>query len=687
MNASRRNKDMSDLIRRWCWLALLPLCACQPGVTPWDSRQQAGQGGGTGDPYISQQGTLLLGFNGSDVRTFTLAAPFTRPRVLDDGQLVSDGGAGADLKGAPVAATATDGTAIAMRITEVHKPEPGGHWHYALEDWSTVDQSWHPACADPPQVIPAPPGAPPPLAIALPGSWTADGFYVADAGRVSFSCATGVAAKCVSWGYPPAWVPPSHTQTGHASTATGNDVFQACTRVARADYCGGGIPNTLDGTPIHVHDVFGGPLPPEHAVEGFVFEAAWPGLASLRDRGSQPRPALCLSKQRWSTLPLGGACPLVVPDPRLESKARFCEDMTAVELEAKNALVESDSAYLDAGLYRWSENGNPATFTTAALVPDRPTKPPVWLVSPPAVAVPQQTARFEGAIFNRALPAAMPLDDLVELHSYRCGDDIVTTTADLSSSCQTIVKLEGYLYTPYTAGRSPLRRWWNRTLKRSQTTTTSPTTMIAAGWQLVQVEGALPRAAMDLNLRWSLLGAGSYALDVQTKTGAWVTPCIDQSVLGGATAYVYRGVCPSAANRTVANSDVRAFRVRYTAQNGSGAVVVPYDGAASDVYVPLPGGQTTALTVSWNEVGPTMRYALDVDAGGGLVRCADDTVLGNDLSFVFTGYCPTKGGAIPIGTVKTLRLCAASDGNWKTATCGNVPYDGRQPSVALRLAK
>jgi len=678
---------MSDLIRRWCWLALLPVCACQPGVTPWDSRQQSGQVGGDGDPYISQQGTLLLGFNGSDVRTFAFPPQFAHPRVLDDGQLVADGADGGAFVGALVSATATDGTGITMRITEVHKPDVSGRWHYALEDWSTVEQSWHPACADPPQVIPAPDDAPAPLAIALPGSWTADGFYVADAGRVSFSCATGVAAKCVSWGYPPTWAPPSATLTGHANTSTGSDVFQSCTRVARADYCGGGIPNTLDGTPIHVHDVFGGPLHPEQSVAGFAFEAAWPGVASVRDRGNQLRPALCLSKQRWSTLPLGGACPLTVPDPRQESKARFCEEMTDVELEAKNALVENDSAYLDAGLYRWTQTGNRTIFTTAALVPDRPTKPPVWLVSPPPVAVPQQTARFEGAIFNRTLPAAMPLDDLVALRSYDCAGDLVTTTADLSKSCKPMVKLEGYVYVPHTAGRSPLRRWWNPTIKRSQTTTTAPSTMIAAGWQLVQVEGALPRAAMDLNLRWSLLGGGSYALDVQTKTGAWVSPCIDAPVVGNAASYVYHGICPSAANRTVANSDVRAFRVRYSAQSGSGAVVVPYDGAASDVYVPLPGGQTTALTVSWNDVGPTSRYALDVDAGGGLVRCADDTVLGNDLSFVFTGYCPTKGGTIPIGAVKTLRLCAAADGNWGNATCAQATYDGHQPAATLSIAE
>jgi len=666
---------------------MLPLCACQSGVTPWASHQQAGQVGGDGDPYISQQGTLLLGFNGSDVRTFTLPPAFAHPRVLADGQLVADGAAGPDFTGASLVGTATDGTVISMRIAEVHKPDLDGRWHYALEDWSAADQSWHPACADPPRVIPAPPGAPPPLAIALPGAWTSAGFYVADAGKFSFSCATGVAAKCVSWGYPPGWVPPGQTETGHASTATGSDVLQACTRLARADYCGGGISNTLDGTPIHVHDVFGGPLRPEQPVAGFVFEAAWPGVASLRDRANQVRPALCLSKQRWSTLPLGGACPLAVPDPRQNDKARFCDEMTAVELEAKGALVESDSSYLDAGLYRWTQNGNTATFTTAALVPDRPSKPPVWLVAPSGVPVPQQTARFEGAIFNRALPAAMPLDDLVALHSYGCGDDLVTTTADLSASCKTIVGLEGYLYAPHTAGRSPLRRWWNPTIKRSQTTTTAPSTMIAAGWQLVQVEGALPHAAMDLNLRWSLLSGGSYALDVQTKTGEWVSPCIDQPIVGGATAYVYRSVCPSAANRTVANSDVRAFRVRYTAPNGSGAGVVAYDGAASDVYVPLPGGQTTALTVSWNDLGPGMRYALDVDAGGALVRCADDTALGNDLSFVFTGYCPAKGGTIPIHAVKGLRLCAASDGNWEKATCVKAPYDGHQPSATLSMTQ
>jgi hypothetical protein len=57
---------------------------------------------------------------------------------------------------------------------------------------------------------------------------------------VSYSCATGAIAKCVTWGYAP-WV-------------VGADVHQTCTRMVRADYCGSGASFTKNGTVIDVFD-------------------------------------------------------------------------------------------------------------------------------------------------------------------------------------------------------------------------------------------------------------------------------------------------------------------------------------------------------------------------------------------------------------------------------------------------
>jgi hypothetical protein len=75
----------------------------------------------------------------------------------------------------------------------------------------------------------------------------------------TFSCTAGVIAKCVAWGYRP-W-------------SAGADMHQSCTRMARADYCGNGVPHTEEGTLIDLYDTRGiqTPIPDD----GMSFEAGW----------------------------------------------------------------------------------------------------------------------------------------------------------------------------------------------------------------------------------------------------------------------------------------------------------------------------------------------------------------------------------------------------------------------------
>ena len=76
---------------------------------------------------------------------------------------------------------------------------------------------------------------------------------------VTFSCLSGVIAKCVRWGYAP-W-------------SAGAALHQTCTRMARADYCGTGVSYTMDGTAI---DVFDAKEILEPAGDpAFLFEAGW----------------------------------------------------------------------------------------------------------------------------------------------------------------------------------------------------------------------------------------------------------------------------------------------------------------------------------------------------------------------------------------------------------------------------
>ena len=117
-------------------------------------------------------------------------------------------------------------------------------------------------------------------AIPAAGSWTESGAHVAD-GRVTFGCTSGVIAKCMRWGYKP-WksVPGGASMTNY---------HQACTRMARADYCGDGQSHTQNGTEIDFYDA----LPINVNTSGLLmlFDGAW-----------GPDGAYCIGKERWLKL-------------------------------------------------------------------------------------------------------------------------------------------------------------------------------------------------------------------------------------------------------------------------------------------------------------------------------------------------------------------------------------------------
>jgi hypothetical protein len=134
-------------------------------------------------------------------------------------------------------------------------------WLYRVE---IADASGRPAPAC------APDGGGETGALALAGAWDERGQHLDRPGTFSFACAEAAVAKCVRWGY-----------------AAGGDLHAACTRMARADYCGDGEPATQKGTQVDLWDHEGrvrrGP-----PVDGASFEAAW-----TKDG------ALCMSHPRW----------------------------------------------------------------------------------------------------------------------------------------------------------------------------------------------------------------------------------------------------------------------------------------------------------------------------------------------------------------------------------------------------
>jgi hypothetical protein len=347
----------------------------------------------------------------------------------------------------------------------------------------------------------------------MPGAWGADGTYAMDDGKFVFSCASGVAAKCTTWGYPATVTVRGDTLHGDYKAVNGPDLILACTRMARADYCASGKPHTVDGTPIHLYDIFGGPVRPEHEVPGFKFEAAWTGQAwKTTDSGPAQKPAMCLSKLRWATLPVGGECPLTLPDPRYKGEGRFCEDYDQAELEKMGAYFYNDSPLLDTGLYTWSNDAGDAWLATTHLFLNRLGQPPeplgTPLTPPDQVQLPGSAPRFEGALFR---PEATPPDGAKMLSTYFCADvpeapkvggDFRTTT-EAPEGCVKIGD-EGWVYGANTAsfGRVQLTRWERKvvndnagggTFVRSLTSTNNEHVLIGQGWQEVAIEGYLPR--------------------------------------------------------------------------------------------------------------------------------------------------------------------------------------------------
>lgn len=123
------------------------------------------------------------------------------------------------------------------------------------------------------------------LAKAIPvgGSWSSTGAHTPSATTFTFGCTRGVIAKCVRFGYKPWKV------IGGRSMV---EYHQACTRMARADYCGDGVSRTEDGTEIDLYDDLGiNQRSPLNLLSPMLFEAAW-----------SPQGAYCISKSRWLKL-------------------------------------------------------------------------------------------------------------------------------------------------------------------------------------------------------------------------------------------------------------------------------------------------------------------------------------------------------------------------------------------------
>ncbi|MCY1019474.1 ADYC domain-containing protein [Pyxidicoccus sp. MSG2] len=175
---------------------------------------------------------------------------------------------GADSDGNPVE--------VAICGAEPSADDPSVEW-YRIEAWNPVAQEWENPCQ-------SKGGAQTPRAMAVGGIWDTRGAHQDAPGKVTLACELGAISKCINWGYKP-W--------GERDGKSLAGMHQACTRMARADYCGNGRSRTLNGTVIDMYDSFGMQTRMTKASSSWdpalaSFEAAW-----------GPDGATCMARTRY----------------------------------------------------------------------------------------------------------------------------------------------------------------------------------------------------------------------------------------------------------------------------------------------------------------------------------------------------------------------------------------------------
>jgi hypothetical protein len=230
---------------------------------------------GTGREDVKQELSSVLA--SLELGNVKLAGAETTTSVrLEGGRLAVAGLPPQKLVGAVLQGTSSSGKPMQVAICEA-VPSANDEklvW-YRLDLWNERSGTWVNPCVSGKSSSP--------LAAAVPGVWDASGARKDVPGRFTFACETGTIAKCINWGYKP-W----GLKDGKPLT----ELHQACTRMARADYCGNGRSHTADNTLIDMYDSFGLLERTTQASAGWQpeqasFESSW-----------TPEGAQCLSRTR-----------------------------------------------------------------------------------------------------------------------------------------------------------------------------------------------------------------------------------------------------------------------------------------------------------------------------------------------------------------------------------------------------
>jgi hypothetical protein len=177
--------------------------------------------------------------------------------TLSDGRVVRSG----DLVGATLTIS-TSAEMTRLRIDAVERDREIAQIPIWLHSFSAemADGSWQPLCD------PGPDGRQ--QGFPLAGRARSDGaMEPAEPGAFEIVCTSGARGKFVRFGYLP-WI-----------SAAMRDIYDACVRMVRADYCGDGSPTTRDGALIDFYDDHGIQQSDSDPMQ--EFEAGWTAAGAV----------------------------------------------------------------------------------------------------------------------------------------------------------------------------------------------------------------------------------------------------------------------------------------------------------------------------------------------------------------------------------------------------------------------
>ena len=242
--------------------------------------------------HVAEAATTPNGFNynGVDLDPLLISALRLPGRGHAGASIV--GGAlvaphGADLTGAELDGSLSDGTSITLRIDAVAPGDAPDISLYTVSYRAPGSDASTPLCGTDALGAPV-------RAIPLAGAWDGSqgtptgGAHLDEPSVFTFACEGYALAKCVELGYAPWRTVTECRAPGVCHHLPLAAFHQACTRMLRADYCGDGTSTTRDGTTVDIWD---------HEGIQADTETAWPFEAEWSEGG-----ATCLVTPRHATI-------------------------------------------------------------------------------------------------------------------------------------------------------------------------------------------------------------------------------------------------------------------------------------------------------------------------------------------------------------------------------------------------